>query len=96
MLGLEILYGDFGFKPAPETTVDGNNGGNPIGFLPNGGLFYVHKTSQRINLGLGVFSYFGLSQKYNEGWVGRYYVKEATLAGLTIMPSMSYRVSDVV
>jgi long-chain fatty acid transport protein len=23
MLGLEILYGDFGFKPAPETTVDG-------------------------------------------------------------------------
>jgi long-chain fatty acid transport protein len=85
MLGLEILYGDFGFKPAPETTVDGNNGGNPIGFLPNGGLFYVHKTSQRINLGLGVFSYFGLSQKYNEGWVGRYYVKEATLAGLTII-----------
>ena len=96
MLGLEVLYGDLGFSPAPETTVDGNNGGNPIGTLPNGGLFYVHKTSERINLGLGVFSYFGLSQKYDEGWVGRYYVQEATLVGLTIMPSMSYRVSDVV
>lgn len=96
MLGLQVLYGDFGFKPAPETTVDGNNGGNPIGALPTGGLFYVHKTSERINLGLGVFSYFGLSQKYDEGWVGRYYNQESTIIGLTIMPSISYKISDVV
>ena len=96
MLGLQVLYGDFGFKPAPETTVDGNNGGNPVGAFPGGGLFYVHKTSESINLGLGVFSYFGLSQKYDAGWIGRYYIQEATLIGLTIMPSMSYRVSDVV
>ena len=90
MLGAQVLYGDFGFKPAPETTVDGNNGGNPIGAFPGGGLFYVHKTSESINLGVGVFSYFGLSQKYDEGWVGRYYIQEMTLIGMTIMPSMSY------
>jgi long-chain fatty acid transport protein len=96
MLGAQILYGDFGFNPAPETTVEGNNGGNPVGAFPGGGLFYVHKTSEDLNLGLGAFSYFGLGQKYDEGWVGRYYIQEATLIGLTIMPSISYRISDVV
>ena len=49
-----------------------------------------------ILLGIGVFSYFGLSQKYDEGCVGRYYIQEGTLIGLTIMPSISYRVSEMI
>jgi long-chain fatty acid transport protein len=96
MLGAQALYGDFSFLPGPETTIEGNNGGNPIGAIPGGSLFYVHKTTEKLNLGLGVFSYFGLSQEYDEGWVGRYYLMEATLIGLTIMPSVSYRFSDIV
>jgi long-chain fatty acid transport protein len=96
LLGAQVLYGDFGFKPGPQTTVEGNDGGNPVGALPGGGLFYLHNTSEKVKLGLGAFSYFGLSQQYNEGWVGRYYIQEATLIGLTIMPSISYRASEMV
>jgi len=96
MLGAQVLYGQFGFNSNPATTVEGNDGGNPVGTFPGGGLFYIHKTSEKVTLGIGVFSYFGLSQKYDEGWVGRYYIQEGTLIGLTIMPSISYRVSEVV
>ena len=96
LLGAQVLYGDFGFKPGSETTVEGNDGGNPVGALPGGGLFYLHNTSEKVKLGLGAFSYFGLAQQYNEGWVGRYYIQEATLIGLTIMPSISYRASEMV
>ena len=96
MLGAQVLYGQFGFNPNPQTTVEGNDGGNPIGAFPGGGLFFIHSTSEKVKLGIGVFSYFGLSQQYDEGWVGRYYIQEGTLIGLTIMPSISYRVSEVV
>ena len=96
LLGAQMLYAAYGFKPAPGTTVQGNDGGNPVGVLPNGGIFYVHNTSDEVRLGIGVFSYFGLSQSYNDGWVGRYYIQEATLLGLTVMPSISYRISPVV
>ena len=42
MLGAQVLYGDFGFNPNPQTTVEGNDGGNPVGAFPGGGLFYIH------------------------------------------------------
>ena len=85
MLGAQVLYGQFGFNPNPATTVEGNDGGNPVGTFPGGGLFYIHKTSEKVTLGIGVFSYFGLSQKYDEGWVGRYYIQEGTLIGRALV-----------
>jgi long-chain fatty acid transport protein len=37
---------------------------------------------------------FGLSQKYDDNWVGRYYVQEATLIGMSLLPSIAYKVND--
>ena len=46
-----------------------------------------------VRFGFGIFGNFGLSLQYEDDWVGRYYVQEATLQSLTFMPSVAYRVS---
>lgn len=92
-IGIQALYGDLNFSPGASTNVPGNDGGNPIGFLPGGGIFYAQSISSDLKAGLGIFSYFGMNQKYDDGWVGRYYVKESNLVGYTIMPAVSYRIS---
>jgi long-chain fatty acid transport protein len=92
--GLQALYGDVVFSPTAATTVAGSDGGNAIGWMPGGSLFVVQKLNQNLSLGFGVLSYFGLSQSFNDDWVGRYSVQESTLIGLTLTPAVSYRVNN--
>ena len=65
LVGGQLIYGNFGFKPNENTTVQGNDGGNPVGWLPGGSVFYTHEFSPRWSAGLGVFSYFGLAAEYD-------------------------------
>ena len=46
LLGLQALYADIGFTPNAQTTTTGGDGGNPVGWFPGGGLFYVHPTTE--------------------------------------------------
>ena len=94
MVSGQLFYGDFGFHPNENTTVQGNDGGNPVGLFASGSIFYVHEFSPKWSAGVGLFSYFGLSSDYEQGWVGRYYVMESTLIGVTLMPAVSYRLND--
>jgi long-chain fatty acid transport protein len=92
--GAQLLHASIGFSPGQGTTVDGNDGGNPVGTLPALSLFYVHGISDDVKVGLGLFSNFGLGMNYNSGWVGRYYALDNTLIGVTVMPGLSYRIND--
>ncbi len=94
LLGSQLTYGSFGFKPNENTTVTGNDGGNPLEWVPGGSAFYRHQLCSRWNVGIGAFSYFGLGAEYEQGWVGRYYVQKSGLIGFTIMPAISYRVNE--
>jgi len=100
-LGIEALYLDIKFDPDSNTS-PGNmviaNGqraddGDASGWLPAGSAFYVHPVTKDLSLGIGVLGFFGLALDYEDDWVGRYYAKEAKLQGLTIMPSIAYRVN---
>lgn len=93
-LGAQVLYGSVHFQSGAGTTTSGGDGGNPVGLFPGGGFFWAHKLTEDLSLGLGAFSYFGLAQKYDSDWVGRYYYQEGGLAGITFMPSVSYRLLD--
>jgi long-subunit fatty acid transport protein len=94
LLGGQLTYCSFGFKPNENTAVQGNDGGNPVGSLPGGSVFYTHKLPSGWSVGIGAFSYFGLAAEYEQGWVGRYYTQESTLLGFTLMPAASYRVKE--
>jgi long-chain fatty acid transport protein len=92
--GLQALYGDVKFSPNSATTVTGSDGGVAVGWVPGGSIFVVQKLNQDWSIGLGSLSYFGLSQSFDDNWVGRYYVQKSTLIGMTLTPAVSYRVNN--
>jgi len=92
--GLQALYGDVEFSPNSSTTLSGYDGGVAVGWIPAGSAFIVHKLNQDWSVGFGVLSYFGLAEDYGDNWVGRYYVQNSTLMGLTLAPAVSYKVNN--
>lgn len=96
MLGAQALYGDFKFSHNGGTSagLGGNDSGNPVGWFPGGGVYATHQVSPDLTIGFAATGNFGLSLKYDHDWVGRYYVREGTLLGMSLLPSAAYRPSD--
>jgi long-chain fatty acid transport protein len=82
------------FDVAPQTTTSGGGGGNAGVFFPTGSFFYVHKLSERVRLGVAVFSDYGLGGDYGKTWAGRYYITEASLITGKVNPSIAYEVNN--
>ena len=83
-----------GAGTSPE--LGSNTGGNPVGWFPGGGMFYSYSVSPDLKLGFAATGNFGLAQKYDAGWVGRYHVQESTLLGMSLLPSVAYRINPQV
>jgi len=96
LLGAQALYGDYGFSIKQDTSPElgTGDGGNPIGWFPGGGAFMSFSASPDLKFGLAMTGNFGLSEKYDDNWAGRYYVQEATLLGMSFLPSIAYKVND--
>ena len=96
MVGAQALYGDYGFSIGSETSpgLGAGDGGNPIGWLPGGSAFFSYSASSDLKFGFGLAGNFGLSEKYDDNWVGRYYTQETTILGISLLPSVAYKVSN--
>jgi long-chain fatty acid transport protein len=95
LVGAQLLYADVTFTNTGSSAFLGNQpSGNPIDVFPSASGFYTHSLGQDFKLGFGVLSNFGLGLKYQGDWVGRYYGKEAFLAGVSFVPAASYRVNE--
>jgi long-chain fatty acid transport protein len=99
LAGGQILYGkakfsiDSGTSPGLGT----NSGGNAFGsngWFPGGGAFFSYSVAPDIKVGFAMTGNFGLSEQYDDNWVGRYYVQEATLVGLSFLPTIAAKVTD--
>ncbi len=82
------------FDVAPQTTTSGGGGGNAGVFTPMGGFFYVRNLSERVRLGVAVFSDYGLGGNYGKTWVGRYYATDESLITGKVSPSIAYEVNN--
>ncbi len=82
------------FNVAPQTTTKGSGGGNAGVFMPIGAFFYAHKFSERLWLGVALYSDYGLAGNYGKEWVGRYYITRAALFTGKIAPSIAFEVND--
>ena len=96
--GLQLTYGNVAFtKDASQTGPllrNDNDGGNAVGALPAGSLFFVAPLSDRFAVGFGALSYFGLMEKFDDNWVGRYYAQKGALLGMSLLPSASFKLTD--
>lgn len=96
LLGVQPLYGHVAFEKNASTTPNGNNGGNAVGWFPGGGAYLVYSATDDLKLGLSSYGNFGSALTYSDDWAGRYYVQRATLLGLTLAPSLAYRLHEKV
>ena len=94
LVGAQLLYGNGGFSPGGGTTTSGGGGGNPIGVLPAASAFYTRHLGRDVTVGFCVLSNFGLGIQFDGDWVGRYYVKQDILVGVSFVPAASYRVNE--
>lgn len=95
LLGAQVLYGDVSFSSSSATSPElgRDDGGNPIGWFPGGGMFYTQQLSPTVTAGFAATGNFGLTESYDNNWVGRYYIQESTLLGLSLLPSIAWKVS---
>ena len=94
--GAQLTYGNVQFSPNANTSpgLGADNGGNAIGALPAGGIFVAVPVAEKVTVGFASLSYFGLMEKYNDNWVGRYYVQEGSLIGASLLPTVSCKATD--
>jgi long-chain fatty acid transport protein len=92
--GAQMLYGQVKFSPGGSAPQGGGDGGNAVGALPGASFFYSQKLNDRVALGFGTFSYFGLAENYDDNWAGRYYVQKGVLLGMSFMPGASVKIND--
>jgi long-chain fatty acid transport protein len=75
----------------------GNDGGNPYGPTPLANLFIagtVPYTDDRVRLGFGMTSPFGLVVAYDHGWFGRYDSTRSILKTFDFTPTIAVRATD--
>jgi long-chain fatty acid transport protein len=89
MVGAQALVGYVKFQPGPDMTITGNDGSNPIGWLPGGNFFYVNTINDRMKWGFGTFSNFGAAVPPGRGASGRYSFDGGLMAGISFMPSVA-------
>ena len=82
------------FDLAPQTTTKGTAGGNAGVFSPWGAFFYVYKLSERVRLGVALYSDYGLAVDYSTQWAGRYYATRESLFSGKLAPSIAYALND--
>jgi long-chain fatty acid transport protein len=99
LAGGQILWSNTAFSIGGGTSpaLGGNDGGRAIGsngFVPGGGAFLSHSLSPDLKVGVALTGNFGSALKYDDNWVGRYYVQQTTMLGISIVPSIAYKVND--
>ena len=92
--GLQALIGNLEVDYDSGTNVSGGGSGNVLEFIPGASLFISHQLDDRWTLGFGTYANFGLSEDYNNDWSGRYYVQNASIGGLSLVPSAAYKIND--
>ncbi|HDQ39742.1 MAG TPA: transporter [Desulfonatronum sp.] len=57
-------------------------------------LYYTHQLTDRLWLGLGVLSRFGLGTEFKDDWPGRYNSRFAGVQTASINPNLAYKLTD--
>ncbi len=99
LAGGQLMWFDSAFSIGGGTSAAlGDNGGGRAlgfnGFVPGAGAFVSHSLSPDLKVGFSIAGNFGSLIDYDDAWVGRYRVQQATLLGVQFVPSIAYRVND--
>ncbi|MDN5871378.1 MAG: outer membrane protein transport protein [Nitrococcus sp.] len=83
------------FRHAQASTVSGTpiqgsvDDGDVNAFAP--ALAAKWRLNDKIDLGLGIYSFWGLKTDYNRGWIGRYHAVDSSLVTVAINPVLAFK-----
>ena len=89
-----VNIGGLDFTTDDQTNVSGGGSDGVVGVIPYGGFFASHRVSEQVAVGFGMYGDFGSMLDYGNDWSGRYFVDEAALLGISLVPSVAYRLND--
>lgn len=92
--GGQLLFGDLGFDVDGTSTAGGGDGGNPLGLTPSASFFISQQLDERWTIGFGSYGDFGLAENYANDWAGRHYLQNASIVGLSLVPSAAYKLNE--
>ena len=87
----------FSIGAGTSPALGGNDGGRALGsngFVPGAGAFVSHSLTRDLKVGFSIAGNFGSMLDYDDDWVGRYRVQQATILGVQFVPSIAWRVND--
>ncbi len=95
----QLLWGNTSFSIGSGTSpgLGGNDGGYAVGdggFLPGGGGFLSYTVSPSVKVGFALAGNFGGTLNYDNDWVGRYYVQQTWIVGMSFLPSIAWKATD--
>ncbi len=64
-----------------------------VWMIPHG--FVSHQLNDRVWLGFAAFSRFGMGNSFDSQWVGRYNMYDIGMQTVSFVPSLAYKVNDV-
>jgi long-chain fatty acid transport protein len=87
----------------PDVTVDGTKTGGtevaqddivPSVTIPS--IFYVQSINDKLSVGIGAFTNFGLKSQYDDDFTGSEFADTASITTININPSIAYKLNDSV
>ncbi len=74
----------------------GSNDGDMIPPQPVGASFLSHQVSDVLNIGIGLYSPFGLATNYEKSFQGRYFGDKSKVKVISLQPAIAYKVAPTV
>ena len=66
---------------------------------PMGTPFYAYgagKIGERFTIGLGIYTPYGSSAKWDDDWAGKYLIQNISLMAIFIQPTVSFKINDMI
>jgi len=96
LVNLGAKFSDSGASTVPSFQTPGGGNGGDAGSLNAVPAAYLswELSPGKWWLGIGVNAPFGLSTKWDSGWVGRFHAVESSVQAIAISPSIAWKVND--
>ncbi len=78
------------------TPLQGGNGGESASLVLIPNFYYIQSLTEQFAFGLGVNAPFGMRNRYQSGWKGRYQAISSELETININPALSLKITEKV
>ncbi|MBG0789192.1 MAG: transporter [Desulfovibrionaceae bacterium] len=92
--GTQVYGGITAISPYSKVKVDGSGSATSVQVFAVPHAYVTHQVNDKLFIGMGEFTRFGLGTKFEDYWAGQTLLREARLESFSFNPSVAYKVTD--